>query len=471
MSATTDRRGFIKGLSGMAAAGMGGCLPLDRFGPSSGGRRPRVALFGAEGRGYEDLLALVADGRAEVAAICDPDYSSRDRVQRALIRDGVDFDMYAVPFRTDYRRLLDDAPMLGLAAAVVSLPDHVHAPVAALALRAGLHVCVQPPLARTLGELDALSKVAAETGLVVSPDMEFGRDFALGEAVLRAGLLGEVSEIRVWTGFGGDAPGSAGAAAAPDEEVPDGLNWNAWLASAAPRPFRRAYLDGWRGLRDFGCGAFGDAAARAFALPFLGLELGRASAAELIDAQGGTDAAHPSSSVVALTFPERASAARHGETLPPARVVFTTGSGVPSDPAAAPFRALPEAGCLVVGEKGTMCASPDAERCLVAMAGEAEAADVSRHAAFRDLAQEAEAAGRPCRAGVACFLDAVAGRGRPPCGFDDFASLSESLLVALAAQSVCARGETLLWDSVRRRFDRADANILSRPSARDGFSM
>ena len=37
-------------------------------------------------------------GMVEMVAFCDADYSMREKAQMALIRDGIDFDMYSVPF-------------------------------------------------------------------------------------------------------------------------------------------------------------------------------------------------------------------------------------------------------------------------------------------------------------------------------------------------------------------------------------
>ncbi len=51
-------------------------------------------------------------------------------------------------------------------AVMIATPDHMHAPITMAALRAGKHVYVEKPMAHTIEEARAMTKLAKQTGLV-----------------------------------------------------------------------------------------------------------------------------------------------------------------------------------------------------------------------------------------------------------------------------------------------------------------
>ena len=150
MTVNTSRRSFLRGAGGVALLGVSGCCNT-WCGRSD---KVRLAVVGVMGKGYSDWTPMLKTGRVEIVAFCDADYSMREKAQLRLVKDGIDFDMYEVPFYTDYRKLLDDCCRLGVTAMTVSTPDHVHAAVAVTAMKQGISVYVQKPLVRTLWELD-----------------------------------------------------------------------------------------------------------------------------------------------------------------------------------------------------------------------------------------------------------------------------------------------------------------------------
>ena len=134
MNISASRRGFIRGLAGASTFAIGGCVcPCGR-------QKVRLAAVGVMGKGYSDWTPMLKSGLVEMVAFCDADYTMREKAQKRLAQDGIDFDMYRVPFFTDYRKLLDSAGILGIDAMTVSTPDHVHAPVAIGAMKQGIHV-------------------------------------------------------------------------------------------------------------------------------------------------------------------------------------------------------------------------------------------------------------------------------------------------------------------------------------------
>ena len=124
MTVSTSRRGFLRGAAGLSAFAIGGCkCPC-------GGQKVRLAAVGVMGKGYSDWTPMLKSGLVEMVAFCDADYTKREDAAKRLAQDGIDFDIYSVPFFTDYRKLLDSAGALGIDAMTISTPDHVHAPVA-----------------------------------------------------------------------------------------------------------------------------------------------------------------------------------------------------------------------------------------------------------------------------------------------------------------------------------------------------
>ena len=189
MKINTSRRGFLQGVGGVAMLGAAGCCNC-WCGRSD---KIRLAVVGVMGKGYSDWTPMLKTGRVEIVAFCDADYSMREKAQLRLAKDGIDFDMYEVPFYTDYRKLLDDCYKLGVTAMTISTPDHVHAAVAITAMKQGIHVYVQKPLVRTLWELEYFGKTAKENGVVVQMGNQGSSLDAMRRCteVIQSGILGD----------------------------------------------------------------------------------------------------------------------------------------------------------------------------------------------------------------------------------------------------------------------------------------
>src|SRR5205823_5722509 len=95
--------------------------------------------------------SLTASPHVKLVAVADVDLSRTAEVVKRF----PDVRVYQ-----DWRALLDKEK--GLDSVNVSTPDHVHAPITMRALRQGLHVYTQKPLARTVYEARQLARVARE---------------------------------------------------------------------------------------------------------------------------------------------------------------------------------------------------------------------------------------------------------------------------------------------------------------------
>ena len=379
MHISTSRRGFLRGLAGASAFAIGGCkCPF-------GCQKIKLAVVGVMGKGYSDWTPMLKTGLVEIVALCDADMNQRDAAAKKLAQDGIDFDVYRVPFYTDYRTLLDNAGLLGIEAMTISTPDHVHAPVAIRAMKMGIHVYVQKPLVRTLWELDYFNRTAKDEGVIVQMGNQGSSLDSMRRCteILQSGILGDVKEVHVWTNRPvwpqgkvlADYIKSRGDKGDP---IPAGLNWNAFLATAKDRPYLGKFPDNlgpfhndwkiapnvyhafnWRGSIDFGAGAFGDMACHTMNLPFRGLELGEVSDAECTMIEGKSDLIFPVKSIVKLTYKARESKARPGVKLPAVTLFWYDGDEKPKAELMPKWASLhdgkvPNTGCYIIGTKGAV---------------------------------------------------------------------------------------------------------------------
>ena len=144
----------------------------------------RMALVGAAGKvaAHAHLNALSMIERAELVALCDIDAAKLDRLGAA----------HGVPkLYGDYQQVLAD-PQIDMVDLVV--PPFLHAPMAIAAAKAGKHVYVEKPMARSVGEAKAMIEAVESAGVVDLAASLYLRDDAARSATLvrtlRRGLGG-----------------------------------------------------------------------------------------------------------------------------------------------------------------------------------------------------------------------------------------------------------------------------------------
>ena len=144
-------------------------------------------------------------------------------------------------------------------AVLIATPDHLHAYVSILAMKAGKHVYCEKPLTRNIWEGRIVAKVAKETGVATQMG-NFGRSSEGHRQTAEwiwDGAIGPVREVHAWGAAGGFAKGKGRPEGTPD--VPAGLNWDLWLGPAERRPYHPAYAPfNWRGWWAFGGGGLPD---------------------------------------------------------------------------------------------------------------------------------------------------------------------------------------------------------------------
>lgn len=134
------------------------------------------------------LPAIVASERAEATVLVDADLG---RAQALAARFGVP------EAATDYRAVLDRVD-----AAVIALPNSLHAPVAIDLLRRGVPVLVEKPMAMNGREADEMIAAAEASGavLAVGLDFRFFDSSLFVRNLLADGLLGEIRRFEMRQG-------------------------------------------------------------------------------------------------------------------------------------------------------------------------------------------------------------------------------------------------------------------------------
>jgi len=413
-----NRRQVLRhlGAMGIASVGSGSVSVIAQAARPND--RLNVAIVGCGGQGAENLDKVSGEN---IVALCDVDEKrATDAFQR---------HPKAKRFR-DYRKMLD-ALHQQIDAVVVSIPDHMHAPVSLAAMELGKHVYCEKPLTWSIDEARRMASLAAEKKLATQMGTQgmAGDGARAGIEVIRSGVLGIVTELHVWTdrpiGFwsqGTDRPRDT-------PTVPGSLDWNLWLGVASARPYHPAYCPfTWRGWKDFGTGAVGDMGIHNAAMPFAALELGPPASAEILQTSGLKPETFPVWSRLRLQFP--ASGGRGAITL-----YWYDGGQKPSAELVGGGK-LADNGAIVAGTKGTLSS-------VEWTGGDWALLPKDR---FRDYKPPRPSQPRaPGQSHHQEWLAACRGGAPAFCRFDGFASkLTETMLVANLALRT---GRKILWNA------------------------
>ncbi|NLG12723.1 MAG: Gfo/Idh/MocA family oxidoreductase [Lentisphaerae bacterium] len=261
-----SRRGFIKGAAAtLAAVG----LTPEAFAVRWFGGKPRtiapdqklnVACVGCGGMGNGDVNGVSGEN---VVALCDVDFGR--------MQDSIKKHPQAKLYK-DYRKMLAD---MGdqIDAVTVSTPDHMHFPVAMLAMQMGKHVYVQKPCAHTVAEARLMGQAARKYGVCT----QMGNQGHANDGVrrtyawIRGGAIGNVREVHTYT----DRPIWDQKKPWPEPApVPANLDWDLWCGTGPLRPYPKGGMHfRWRGWWDYGCGALGDMACHIMDPAFWALDL------------------------------------------------------------------------------------------------------------------------------------------------------------------------------------------------------
>ncbi|MGD9724131.1 MAG: Gfo/Idh/MocA family protein [Pirellulales bacterium] len=440
MSYLTDRRRFLQ-TSALTGVGVfvSGTAAAESTSPNE---RIRFACIGIGGKGRAD--SSDAKRWADIVAICDVDDATLEKAGSTSFPSAARY--------SDFRKLLDEMAK-SIDAVTVSIPDHMHAPATAMAMRLGKACYTQKPLTRTIWEARRLGEIARETGVATQMGNQ-GTSFPglrKTVAALQAGVVGKPQAVHVWT----NRPTWAqGGSRPPETAVPPSVHWDLWLGPRPHRPYGPGYHPhAWRGWWDFGSGALGDMACHTLNMPFWALNL-RNPTSVVAESSGHNRDSYPKWSVINYEFPA------DGER-PALTLTWYDGGKLPA-PDLFGKEPVPRSGVLVVGDKDSLLARGDYCETGYKLTSGAEQPKIDYQASpghFKEL------------------VDAIRGGPAARSNFADYASpLTETVLLANAAVW-CAnepgtQGKKIEWDAKSLQATNApEVAELVHPTFREGYTV
>jgi predicted dehydrogenase len=282
----------------------------------------RVAVIGCGGKAVGSHVPAACEER--LAALVDPDERQLAKALKKARDTDPSLEAGQVRTFSDYRALFD-AMGQELDAVIIATPNHQHALPALLAMRLGLHVYVEKPMAHTVGEVRALAAAARASRVAT----QMGQQGHSGPGCRRlceylwAGAIGPVREVHCWSDR---ANGGAGVRP-PAQPVPAGLDWDVWIG---PAPYRDYHDDlhphDWHNWFDFGNGSLGNMGCHVMDPAYWALKLQHPVRVEAEEISGGGTECFPLGTRIRWDFPAR------GE-LAPVRLYWYDGlaRGVPAD--------------------------------------------------------------------------------------------------------------------------------------------
>jgi predicted dehydrogenase len=143
---------------------------------------------GGMGQGHAGMQEQIEE--TEFTCVCDVDEATCRQVA----------EKYGVPGFTDPEELLDS----GLVdAVIIATPHYFHPPIAIAAMRQGIHVLSEKPIAVTVKAADGMITAARETGVKfgVMFQMRTERTYRIARKAIEDGIVGEIYRTNMVMGW------------------------------------------------------------------------------------------------------------------------------------------------------------------------------------------------------------------------------------------------------------------------------
>ena len=448
-------------LTGYAGAGPRSVSPNEKL---------NIAGVGAGGKGSGDLRCC---SNENIVALCDVNEASAAATRQKYPQ---------ARFYKDFRVMLEKEKSID--AVDIATPDHMHATIAAMAIKMGKHVYCQKPLTHDVYEARILRDLAREHKVATQMGNQGSASDGLRRAVevVHSGLIGPVRQAYVWT----NRPIWRQGLERPEgsDPVPAGVDWDLWLGTAPWRPYkaewpetsdkgRRAVYQPWvwRGWQDFGTGALGDMACHTVNWPFRALKLEYPTEIEA-ECNGLTKEMYPKSSKIRFEFPAR------GDQPPVTLWWFDGGNKPPKEVTSNVVSLLDEvsgSGCILSGDKGELFSPDDGDgdfRFFAKLKDEKDLKRATEHEAAKAIPQiiprNTFKGGTDERQHLE-WIAACKGGAPAYSNFDVAAYLTEIMLLGCVAMRT---GKKLEWDGPEMRAKNApEASQFVRREYRKGWTL
>ena len=269
------------------------------FGPND---KVNIAFIGIGNRGNEDIHCFEDTGMCNVVALCDVDMGS-EPTQEVI-------NMYPdAPRYKDFRKMFDEMADK-IDAVLVATPDHSHFEISLAAMKLGIAVYVEKPLARTFRECELLIEAEKKYGVVTQMGNQGHSEgnYFQYKAWVEAGIIKDVTAItahmnnsRRWHSWD-----PAIQSYPKGETLPETLDWDTWFGALYPKEYNHDYHHGqWRCWYQYGMGALGDWGAHILDTSHEFLKLGLPTEVNPLYLKDHNRFFYPMSSTLLFKFPER----------------------------------------------------------------------------------------------------------------------------------------------------------------------
>jgi predicted dehydrogenase len=225
-------------------------IPSSVLGNAAPSKKITIGCIGVGSHGVgRNLNMLLQQPDAQIVAVCDVFKSRREKA-----REMVDarYQSAGCKAHKDFREVL---ARKDIDAVMISTPDHWHAPMSAMALRAGKDViCEKPTGSIEQGRIVAnLVKERRAVFQTSTEDRSLSNYHRMAE-IVRNGRIGKLKAIRIKLPAGNRWPSEAPA------PVPEDLDYDLWLGPAPEAPFTplRTEPMRWRQIWDYSGGLLTD---------------------------------------------------------------------------------------------------------------------------------------------------------------------------------------------------------------------
>ena len=263
MSEHLQRREFLRqavlaGTTTLAAGTDLSTHPRPAVAANGPNEKLNLGCIGVANKGAHNINNLTSEN---IVALCDVDALHLGQMSEKF------------PKATTYRdfRVMLDKEAKNLDAVVVSTPDHTHAIPVVWALRRGLDVYCEKPLAHSVHEVRQMRNETAKQKAVtqMGTQIHAGDNYRRAVEIIQAGQIGPVSRVHVWMG-GSIRPGTRAKTGMP----PSTIDYDLWIGPAPYRPYSESHCHfNWRYWWDFGGGTLADFGCHYMDLPFWALDL------------------------------------------------------------------------------------------------------------------------------------------------------------------------------------------------------
>ena len=279
----------------LAGAAVSGALPIFNIGCASfgqsrraqlaAGAKIRIAIVGCGDWGRTLLTRAGIVGGCEVVALCEPDSNAiavlKKKCAKTWGREALD----AAKVYPDYRVMFDEMGD-SLDAVFIATPNHHHALPALLAIRHGVNVYVEKPMAHTMEEVIRIGEEGRKAGVVVRVGNK-GHNISHRptlEKYLKEGVIGDVTEVFSYS----DRPNTM-FRRPHTIPVPKGMDWDLWCGgSPVCEPYGEEdgrvglHPHDWHSWIDYGNGSIGNMGTHVLDAPFQTMDMWKVTPSKIV---------------------------------------------------------------------------------------------------------------------------------------------------------------------------------------------